>query len=575
MQDLFNHDLSLSPKKILLFILCIGSIVYVNNLGNAFVYDDILQISENPLTHSLTNIHYFFMGGTFFDAATGQIANIFYRPMSSLFFTLLYTTGGGQPFIFHLFQLLLHMTNTYLVYLFLHKFFKSPLALFLSLVFLVHPINQESVSYISNLQEILFFFFGMSALLLTTQINLTKQKIIFLNMLLFFSLLSKETAIVFIPIIFFYTYFWQKKSFTPFYFLSILFTTLFYLYLRFFVVHVTPIINAIAPMMKATLAERITTIPSLIFYYLKTFFYPNDLALGHAWVVTTLDATNFYLPLFFDFIFFAIIFFIGAMFKKTNSKMFLPYLLFTLWFILGLVLHLQIIPLEITVADRWFYFPIIGLLGIIGTIFSFNWAKKINNNALILAGSIILLILSLRTMIRNTNWNTMATLCQNDLQIIPNSYSVQSVCASEFFKRGNYEEAKKHYQKATTLAPNWGSNWYEYGLTYEYTNNLTKAREYYKKSIQLNKEVNAYVSLASTYLTYEKDPEKAKKFIEEGLTSYPNYQRLQLYLAVCEDRLHNKQKAIEIATNAHQKFPTPESLYVLTQITNNQEVKLQ
>ncbi len=83
------------------------------------------------------------------------------------------------------------------------------------------------------------------------------------------------------------------------------------------------------------------------------------------------------------------------------------------------------------------------------------------------------------------------------------------------------------------------------------------------------------MSLASTYLKYENDPKEAKQIVEKGLKSYPNYQRLQLSLAVCEYKIGNKQKAIEIATKTNQMNPTSESQYVLTQIMNAQEIKLQ
>src|SRR3989304_819067 len=41
-------------------------------------------------------------------------------------------------------------------------------------------------------------------------------------------------------------------------------------------------------------------------------------------------------------------------------------LFFLVWLWLGLGLHLHILALETTLTDRWFYFPQIGLLGIIG-----------------------------------------------------------------------------------------------------------------------------------------------------------------------------------------------------------------
>ncbi len=575
MHETVNDDFSL--KRFLTPVTCIiliGFIVFLNSLFNAFVYDDDLQISSNPLIHSLMNIPYFFMGGSFFDAGTGQLLSVFYRPFASTVFTLLYPLSGGQPFLFHLFQLSLHITNTCLVYFLFRRFFKQTLSFFLALVFLVHPINQEAVVYISDLQENLFFFFGMMALLISTKKIASIRKIILVNIFLLLALFSKETAFVFGPIILIYLYIYKKQNLTKNFALTTLGTIAFYIYLRFFVVHTAKITEALAPIMQATLPERLITLPAIFYYYLKTFFFPSQLALGHSWVVTSFTFEQFYLPIIVDLIFLSSIFFCGIWIKH-NTKLFRAYLLFISWFILGFAAHAQIVPLDLTVADRWFYFPSIGIIGMIGILLSVNWQIKIRRKVIIVAAVIIIILLSFRTMVRNTNWVNMLTLCLHDLQIVPEAYNVQSACGSELLKIGEYEKAKKHYAKAAALAPTWGSNWYQYGLSYEHTHDIHTARTYYRKSIHLSNEVNAYVSLAASYLKYDNNPQEAKKIVEEGLKNYPHYQQLQLYLAVCEYRLNNKKKALAIASKSYQVAPSPESRYVLTQITHDQEISLE
>jgi 4-amino-4-deoxy-L-arabinose transferase-like glycosyltransferase len=488
----------------------------------------------------------------------------------------LFIVSGTYPFVFHLFQVILHGINAVLVYILFRKFFKDKLALIASLLFLVHPINQEAVAYISDLQEGLFFFFGMSAVLFSIgKINKIK-KILLINTFVLLGLLSKETALLFIPMVLLYSYFFNKKKPSITFYIALVSTTAVYLYLRLFVAHISKINEALMPIMNASLYERLLTIPSIIFYYVSTFFFPYHLALGHAWVITSPSISQFYIPLTVDILFFILIGVLGVFVKRKNTSEFSVFIFFLIWFILGLLMHMQLVPLDATVADRWFYFPIVGLIGLVFVgVSSLCSIKKVRPDVITSIAIMIVLILAGRTMVRNANWVDNLTLCQHDLPYVPESYNVQSACGSQFIKAGQFEEAKKHLGIATQLAPKYGFSWYQYGLSYEYTHDIPKAREYYYKSITLSNEVNAYVSLAATYLKYDNNPQQAKKIIEQGLKSYPNYQRLQLYLAVCEYKLNNKHHALEIATKAYHRAPNTESQYVLTQITNDQEVILQ
>ena len=56
-------------------------------------------------------------------------------------------------------------------------------------------------------------------------------------------------------------------------------------------------------------------------------------------------------------------------------------------------LHMQLIPLDLTVADRWFYFTMVGVLGLIGVIiqeFGLTAIKKKNTGVQVLILVILL-----------------------------------------------------------------------------------------------------------------------------------------------------------------------------------------
>src|SRR5260370_31418105 len=106
------------PRHLLL--IGIGFLVYFNGLFGAFVWDDIVQIKDNYIIQSLSNIPGFFLGGTFVPMAGDKLMGGFYRPLMTTWFSIIYALFGLQPFFFHFFQLILHILNTLLVFVFLN-----------------------------------------------------------------------------------------------------------------------------------------------------------------------------------------------------------------------------------------------------------------------------------------------------------------------------------------------------------------------------------------------------------------------------------------------------------------------
>jgi protein O-mannosyl-transferase len=172
---------SIPDKYLIAFIFILALITYGNSLFNGFVLDDIGQIVQNPNIQSLTNFFGFFSGGTFYAPGAANLAGIYYRPILSLAFAINYAIWNQNAFGFHLFSVLLHATNASLLYLLFKKLlnlenyrYSNPMSFLLSIIFLVHPVNTEAISYISSVQEPLFIFFLLSALYLT--ISWLKEK---------------------------------------------------------------------------------------------------------------------------------------------------------------------------------------------------------------------------------------------------------------------------------------------------------------------------------------------------------------------------------------------------------------
>jgi len=175
----------IKTSELIIFLILIGFLVYLPSLFGRFVWDDEEQIVNNILVHSAKNIPLFFKGSTFNTGGTGNLNGVYYRPLMMVLFSFIYQIFGSQAFFFHFVQIALHISVVIVLFLIFKKFFKKKIAFILSLIFLVHPANVESVSYISAIQENLFVLFG----LLSLYISIKKHN----NKLFFMSLFFRKS----------------------------------------------------------------------------------------------------------------------------------------------------------------------------------------------------------------------------------------------------------------------------------------------------------------------------------------------------------------------------------------------
>src|SRR5437868_5321519 len=170
-----------------------GFLVYGSSLSNPFVFDDDIQVLNNSFVHDF-EWQTLLKGSTFASNGKETLGGIYYKPLLPLLYGVLWNTDNGSSFPFHLFQLLLAIANAFLFFYLLKEWIAPTAAGLTALLFLLHPINSEVVLYIADLQEVLFMFWGLLALVLLKK----KVSWVFVSLCLFMSLLSKETGFLFI-----------------------------------------------------------------------------------------------------------------------------------------------------------------------------------------------------------------------------------------------------------------------------------------------------------------------------------------------------------------------------------------
>jgi hypothetical protein len=140
-------------------------IAYSNTFTASFHFDDIPAITDNATIKQVS-------AENIFKIISGA------RPVVYLSIMLNYQLSGLNVIGWHIFNIGTHIANSFLVYLFILRTLTVPalktryaeqakwMALFGALLFAVHPIQTETVTYIISRSELLATFFYLGAILL-------------------------------------------------------------------------------------------------------------------------------------------------------------------------------------------------------------------------------------------------------------------------------------------------------------------------------------------------------------------------------------------------------------------------
>jgi tetratricopeptide (TPR) repeat protein len=178
-----------------------------------------------------------------------------------------------------------------------------------------------------------------------------------------------------------------------------------------------------------------------------------------------------------------------------------------------------------TVADRWFYLPMIGLIGAVGSGLALLPLKAQTIKLVMLLGLAWATMLGLRSAVRIQNWHDGLTLYRHDSQIMQQSFDLENNLGVELYRAGETAAAAQHFQHSTELAPAWWTNWNNLGVTAEAAGQLDQAAADYQKAIQNGSYYLAYGNYAQVLLKQGRY-EAAAEFLHKSLELYPHNQAL-------------------------------------------------
>lgn len=191
-----------------LIILAVA-VAYSNTYTASFHFDDQHIIVENPKIKHLKNIPSFFWKNE------GPVGS---RPLLLVTVAINYAIGGLNVVGYHIFNNLLHAINGILFYFFMIMILNLPrfrdryshlsgeISLFGSLLFVVHPVQTEAVTYIiSRSMPMATFFYLLGFIIYTRAVETGKRYFYFwLIVISFLGMASREDYITFPVMLFIY-----------------------------------------------------------------------------------------------------------------------------------------------------------------------------------------------------------------------------------------------------------------------------------------------------------------------------------------------------------------------------------
>ena len=521
-----NLPLSSSRTNIfvLILFLFLGTIAYWNSMSVPFQFDDYHTVLKNP---EVRNLDSFFKEFSYLEIS---------RPFLFFTFALNYKLSGLNVLGYHIVNLILHVLTAFVLYLILAKTIASEpegassglyiFPVISSLIFLVHPLATESVTYISSRSSVLSAFFYLSGIFIFIKADNARKKISLYTILLLVSYLlsigSKEISVTFPAIILLYDFYFLSKGELKkikekfsFFYLPLLLITILLLLFKF---SYGLTLSSPDKTARGLFSHILSEIPASI-YSLKQFFIPTALNIDP-------DFRLISSPLDYSFaislaILIILLWISKTLYHRSHSKL----ISFSiLWFFTTLSPH-YLIRLQDIMSERWLYLSLVSLSFLItglGLEISSLDKKKIRK-AFFIVSFVVIVTFSILTINRNNAYQSELSLWEDTVKKSPLKPRPHLDLGVMYDEKGLYGKAEKEYLKAIELNGDYAEAFHNLGIIYLRRKEDDKALEVLTRAITIKPDYGeAYNTLAILY-SDKGDLSKAETLLLKAITFNKNY----------------------------------------------------
>lgn len=434
------------------FVLAIVAFAFYSNIyGNAFLFDDEMDIVNNGLLRSWRTI-----GTLLFSSSTAGVggSDLFYRPLREFLYLVVYSLFGLSTAAFHLLNVSLHAANAGLLYTLGRKLnFTRGAAFFAALIWALHPLQVEAVTYMSGTADPLYVLFCLLGLIVITP-DFAPRKYLYVCPLYLLAMLSKESGIIF-PFLAIATQYLKSEDRTD---LKIyrrtwpLWITLaFYLLLRRLVIANDLAFYTMPNLYTEHLSVRLYTFLATLPAYAKLFVWPFDLHMDRVFPVYP---DPFHIAVFLGFGMVAgSLGLIGA--GHVRQRPTLSWGL--LWFAVAYALNSGVLmPMNSIFLEHWMYLPTAGLCLAVGQALAVSIgvgkdSQRLNRITFVALVAVAILF-GARTMDQNAVWHDPVTFYQHAILSGSRSARVHNNLGNAYADEGKLDAAIEQFRQAVEVS---------------------------------------------------------------------------------------------------------------------------
>jgi tetratricopeptide (TPR) repeat protein len=541
-------------------------LAYSNTIHTPFVFDDIVNIIENT---SLS-------GDSFLEALLTQPkgTGIAGRPVIQVTLVLNHAISGEKTWSYHLFNLTVHVLAALTLFGIIrralhsdrlkHEFSQvsTPIAFACSLLWALHPLQTESVTYIiQRCESLMGLFFLLTFYCAMRGWQSSYQRHWHLAALLsFLAGVGSKEVIVMAPILLFLCdmIFFHESPREAFRASPLLYAGMaFGLVLLALLVAAGGTASSGTGNLTFSVADYWITQPGVILKYLSLVFWPHPLCIDHAWPLSTLET---------DWPSLAVM---GLMLSATVTSLIrypaVGYLF--LWFFL-LLAPTSLMPLPDLIFEHRMYLPLaaVVLLSVAGMYRLLCLAANsllrvdgLGGHPLFKMGLLLFVIVATSlgsvTYLRNLDYQTDISLWADAVRQYPTNSRARANLGAAHIKALEYSKSLHHLQESLRL---------EMGQAIRYAemqSNLSRRAENHQRYLLL-RPVYAFgrYNLGVSYLALGMTAQSVDQF-REALRFRPDYPSAHSSLGIALYLLGNRDEAFQHLSRAVQLKPDDSTIH--------------